>query len=317
MANSAVHTGFWIDHSKDSVLGSTITLEAQWGSQLVAAAAIITQITGIAVWAIVAFGIRHFRSKPGLRDEYDAQLQVLLRNIPAADSAAWAIWNLGRKWSGRRPHVQRSAIALGSIPALVWVLFLAAGVLVGQIATASYTRAVVLVKPASCGFIQPRLDLQGIKGYSNLNINISANAKQYARSCYSGAGSLSPISCSVYAVPSLEYEVALDQPCPILDEEACFPEGDHGAPIALKTKPLDSHEDFGINAPAKDRMTMQQQVTCAPLSYSFVDRFTETMQTESNDTTFGTPRSNATALRYMFGNYSGYGYTVSGIEIPN
>ena len=209
MANSEIHTGFWIDHSRNSVLGATITLEALWGSQLVSASAIIVQIVGIAFWSIVAFIIHQRRSKPGLRDEYDAQLQVLLRNSSVPDDDTLNIISLGKAWAGKRAGVWKSALTMATIPAFVWVGFTIASILVGQITTANYSRATVLLKPGACGFIEPSQSEASLQGFTNVNINISSNAKQYARSCYRSAGSLSPISCSVYPTPELQYLVTL------------------------------------------------------------------------------------------------------------
>ncbi len=48
MAKSRIHEGSWVDHSRGHVVGATLTLKANWGSQLVSAAAIIVQIIGLA-----------------------------------------------------------------------------------------------------------------------------------------------------------------------------------------------------------------------------------------------------------------------------
>lgn len=76
MANSNIHEGLWIDHSRHPVLGATITLKADWGQNLISAAAIVVQIIGIALWTILAYMIHQKRSISGLRDEFEAQLQV-------------------------------------------------------------------------------------------------------------------------------------------------------------------------------------------------------------------------------------------------
>jgi hypothetical protein len=73
--------------------------------------------------AILAFIIHQKRAVPGLRDEYDAQLQVLLRNTQASDSTAWSIFSLGRMWQGRKPGVWRSAAPLSILPASIWIAF--------------------------------------------------------------------------------------------------------------------------------------------------------------------------------------------------
>jgi hypothetical protein len=100
---------------------------------LVSAAAIVVQIIGFSAWTIIAFAIHQQRAVSGLRDEYDAQLQVLLRNTQAADSTSWSIFSLGRTWQGRKQKVWRSAAPLSLLPALLYAAFIVAGVFVGQV----------------------------------------------------------------------------------------------------------------------------------------------------------------------------------------
>ena len=97
MANTDIQTGLWIDHDRHPVLGATITLKTEWGQNLISAAAIVVQTVGVALWMIIAYSIHQRRSIAGLRDEFDAQLQVLLRNCVSADGAAWDVLSLGRR----------------------------------------------------------------------------------------------------------------------------------------------------------------------------------------------------------------------------
>ena len=78
----------------------------------------------------------------------------------------------------------------------------------------------------------------------------------------------------------------------------------------LKTEALNSHSDLGINAAPKNRMTMRFQATCAPLSYSFVENFITRQKANGTDSRYGAPPINSTYEYYMFGNWSGDGYTV-------
>lgn len=144
---------------------------------------------------------------------------------------------------------------------------------------------------------------KSIIGYSNLSINITSIAKQYAQACYSGAGSLSAVSCSTYAVPSLDYSMHLeDEPCPVPGGTACFQPDDQTAqPIRMETAPLDSHYDLGINAPPDQRLKFQYRATCAPLAYDFVDRFANSTTEQKTNSSFGTPPGNATIILYEFG----------------
>lgn len=70
----------------------------------------------------------------------------------------------------------------------------------------------VLLRAGNCGVTEIQTTGKSILGYSNLSINITSISQQYARSCYSGAGSLSAVSCDTYTVPSLPYSMHLDEP---------------------------------------------------------------------------------------------------------
>ncbi|KAF2716923.1 hypothetical protein K431DRAFT_234249, partial [Polychaeton citri CBS 116435] len=270
-------TGFWIDHSRNPVLGATITLEAKYGTQLVSAAAIVVQIIGAALWTILAFALHHHFASPDLRDEYDAQVQVMLRNTGAADWAVWNILGLGLTWRGHKQRVLKKSIGIAAIPALVWVCFIVAGIFVGQIASNSYDVTTVLMKPGVCGYVDYDGTQSSLNGFLKVQKNISTVARNYARSCYDRGG-MSAISCSVYPRAALEYNVLPNQPCPVPSGGACF--GGDNTAVTLQTKALSSHDDFGTNAPKDDRMTLEYKATCAPLDYDFVDSITVENRTD-------------------------------------
>lgn len=295
MANRNIYTGIWLDHDRNPVLGATITLEAQWGQNLISAATIVVQLAGIALWVILAYLLHHRRSTAGLRDEFEAQLQVPLRNCTTADSAAWGILSLGRTWKGRRQEVWKTAGWLSALAAFIFASFLVAGIFVGQISASSYSSFQVLAEAQACGFIDLNAGAAGAAGYNNININVSTNARGYARSCYGGGSIASPISCSVYPVQRLNYTVETEaQACPIPGGAACFTDDVDAAPVTLRTDVIDSHRHLGINAPKRDRLSMQYETTCAPLDYGLVDGFINTTTSSFDDTVFYPDRRNGT-----------------------
>lgn len=157
MANSNKYSGFWVDHSRHPVLGATITLKADWGQNLISAAAIVVQTIGIAMWTDLAYAIHQKRSTVGPRDEFEAQLNVIFRNCVSADEAARDVFPLGRTWNGRKKEVWKTAGWLSGLSAMVYVGFLVAGIFVGQISTNSYDSINVLMAPTACGSIDIKM----------------------------------------------------------------------------------------------------------------------------------------------------------------
>lgn len=312
MANTNIFSGVWIDHSRNPVLGATITLNADWGQNLISAAAIVVQIIGIALWTIVAYTIHQKRATAGLRDEFEAQLQVVLRNCVSADGAAWDLFSLGRAWDGRRPGVWSVAGWMSASATMIYAAFIVAGIFVGQIATNSYDAINVLLAPQACGFINLNAGASGRAGYSNVNINVSTNAQQYARSCYGGGSIISPISCSVYPVSSLNYNAEMtDQACPVLGGAACFEDDPDASPLRLRTEVVDSHRDLGINAPQGDRLSVQYEATCAPLDFDFVDDFMTSTTSTFKDVFFYPSEQNGTLEVYDFGPWTQFDFNTS------
>lgn len=302
MANAKIHTGFWIDHSRGSMLGATLSLDSRLGAQLISAAAITVQIIGFFFFAIIAFIIHQVRARRLIDNEPSGQVQVILRNSSGPPNVLCNILKVINAARGRKARMPSSAVAVAIVTGLTYSSFLVAGVFVGQIATPSYDRPCVLMKPGTCGYLYFPDTRDGLRTWNSIAMNTSEIAKQYARQCYSGLGVWgSTISCSVYAVPQLEYDILHDnQACPIPHPAACFPTGASGSPIALRTKPLDSHRDMGVNAPKKDRMTLQLEVTCAPLTYNFVDQFVSRNSGQNGGESSGVDR-------YMFGSLRSWG----------
>ena len=112
MANTNVHTGFWINHSRGSVLGATVLS--------------FFRFSGIHNWSPQ----RHLRPSdwirgpgrlshsPSTSSELLSACGTMRNGSGAEDSAAWNICNLGRLWQGRRQNVWRSAGTLALLPAL-------------------------------------------------------------------------------------------------------------------------------------------------------------------------------------------------------
>lgn len=160
---------------------------------------------------------------------------------------------------------------LASAPGLIWAGFLVAGIFVGRIVTSTGADSQMLLTAGDCGWLTPAdpAGQDSALGMMHIAINASSVAMQYARQCYQ-EDTLSAVSCTTWPKPKLSYRVDKDQSCPFSGEAVCFEEKD-SAPITMLSSRLDSHIDLGINAPKRERLTLEKRATCAPLTYEFVD----------------------------------------------
>lgn len=86
-----------------------------------------------------------------------------------------------------------------------------------------------------------------------------ANSVNYVQQCYS-ANSSGLSDCNYFAVSRIPAYVDTQNPCPFQDT-ICK----NASNIVLDTGFLNSHEHFGINAPADERILMRSVLECAPL----------------------------------------------------
>jgi len=66
---------------------------------------------------------------------------------------------------------------------------------------------------------------------------------------------------------TLPYSIDTQQDCPFSGRTACLGVNYTvvNEAMAMDTGELDSHVDFGINAPSGDRITFRKRVTCSPI----------------------------------------------------
>lgn len=270
MSSELIQTGFWLDYSKGLVMGATLTYTSRWGSLLVTAASVIVQITGTAVWALVAFWL-HQHLMPAdhtCQDELEAQRSVVLRNSGAV-SAILDLYSIGKTWHGHSPRAWRRSVTVMAMPLLIVVGFAVAGVLVASVAL-DPQKSHGLVQPGLCGLILSGSfagsdgDLMHTDYY--FRSNTTSSAKTYAQQCYARQG-WGTSECNSFAVPALSYRNGTI-PCALLDYGTC------AVPEALTyTAILDSHDDLGINAKKSDRLKYGYNLTCAPVPLDVLDSY--------------------------------------------
>lgn len=302
MSNIPVHTGQWIDWSYGLVLGSYRTFTVRDTLYIIGATSAFLTLVGGGVWNIVAF-IYHQTLAKKEPDIITLQHRSIYRNDSTATSAIldafwvywqWKPWRLcGRRrrvgtsgplkhlWPPhRRPKKRAKHVGMRTcllmLPALtIFSGFVVAGIFGSHIAAPAYKSNTMLVATrldqGTCGITLFDDTIEAVTAFDIDVANRTRAAVSYARSCYSPpSGSVNAVSCSLFANSKLEYE-ADDTECPFEDSMCAI---NSSTPAhRLRTKPLDSHHDFGINAPAFQRLKLLKETICAPL---IVHGFTST-----------------------------------------
>lgn len=112
--------------------------------------------------------------------------------------------------------------------------------------------------------------MQVLVPYMTRAVNIAAN---YAQQCYSSNGPPSPLDCGAYVKKRIPFTVTTNASCPF-DPSICT--RTNGS-LLLDTGYMDSHDDFGINAPSQERWQFRKTVHCLPLvTNDFTSRHNKT-----------------------------------------
>ena len=304
MSNLPVHTGQWIDWTRGIVLGNYRTFSVRETLYITGATAAFLAYVGGCVWSIYAFFRHQHLSRQKEPDFITLQQRLIYRNNSTATAAAvdafwvywtWKPWKIhGRKgrlkylWPphlrGRKrgKHVGRRTSCL-IIPALlIFAAFAIAGIFASHIAAPAYNTNTVLVQnqfdQGHCGITLFDNFLEGVPDFDVKAANDTRAAVGYARSCYSPtSGIIDSVACSLFAKTKLKY-VADEVGCPFgdpnkpLENSMCAFNSNQGA-YRLRTVPLDSHDDFGINARPRNRVTLIKELVCSPL---VIDGFNST-----------------------------------------
>lgn len=303
------HTGVWIDWSQGAISGATLTLSQKRAGLLTAFLAVLVSSAGSLFWNLIAFAIHQACTTKvwKKRDALHYQRQVILRNKGTL-AAAWALLKL--PFAHRRMVSKR---CLRSLPfatfAILTVLFFSiSGIFTSYISklSSNYT----LIIGLDCGFWED----DTTPGVSSPTISKSLldtyDAATYVRQCYQGNPNGS--YCETFVRPYLTFTTDSNASCPFGDNLCAY--NNHSA-FQMDTGQLDSHEDFGINAPPKDRIKFRRVCTCAPIRHG------SGLATVVNDSTHGevlyvyagaqpSSQLNYTFVHIPIPNLDGVGYTL-------
>ncbi|KAI8954984.1 hypothetical protein F4801DRAFT_530677 [Xylaria longipes] len=253
-----VFTGVWTNWSYGKIRGATLTLTQSNGNLLIAFVALFASMLAGHIWKIIRFGLHLWNTSPEAHDALYHQQQALLRNSSTAGSSAFTLMELAWAWR-RSPRCWRF------VPLIVFTIALAVGL---ALASGFSARVAigneVLISGNNCGMpINP----QGVNttfvltSFSPLVADFATSAAVQASQCYTNnPGGITSPACKTFINPRLVGNVDRNATCPFGD--LCRSKFDN---IFFDTGLLDSHKDFGINAPEEERFSWRQTMHCAVL----------------------------------------------------
>ncbi|KAI1112279.1 hypothetical protein F5Y14DRAFT_463742 [Nemania sp. NC0429] len=254
-----VHIGLWTDWSYGKILGSTLTLSRDNANLLIGAVTFFITIVAVYIWKIISFSLHAYYSDPGPRDGLYHQRQAIIRNSSSAAGTVLSLVNI--IWAWRK--VTKSWLRL--LPLLLLTILTALGLALASIfASRVATGSEVLPTGSGCGMVVPDLSdpslSQVFTDYTPYLADSLTQASIYASQCYEGSSS-SSMGCGIFVKPQLKAEkIDANTSCPF--PTLCQTEDSN---LLIDTGLLNSHDDFGINAPEDERFLFRMTVACAPL----------------------------------------------------
>ncbi|KAK8055113.1 hypothetical protein PG993_000340 [Apiospora rasikravindrae] len=256
-----VYVGFWTNWSQGSVLGSTLTLTQTNANLVIAFVAFLVTVSTANLWGIICFTAHHLYSTNEPRDALHHQRQAILRNNGGPFSGLNTLLRLSWAWRKSKRRSLRRLMPLIVLTAALMGGFTTASIFAAKIATSSE----VLISSPTCGVIgndnrgRSAIDnMQVLTPYMSRGVSVAAN---YAQQCYATNGPPSPLDCGTYVKKRMPFTVTVNASCPF-DPRIC--RRVNGS-LLLDTGLMDSHDDFGINAPSNERWQFRKTVHCSPL----------------------------------------------------
>jgi hypothetical protein len=215
-------------------------------------------ITCLATWTnttALARVLHRYYSTPKSQDAFHHQRQIILCNSGSADSSLIELIQLHFAWHRRGrilwlfPTVSTALFCI--------IAFTLAGGFSSQISSSAGTEAVL--DGINCG--QPNLGNVSLAALDSWVANQVNNGLNYVQQCYS-ANSSGLIDCKSFVKERIPSYINNTAPCPFANE-LCR---SNSSNLILDTGYLNSHYDFGINAPPDQRILLRRVLQCAPLT---------------------------------------------------
>lgn len=270
---SGIYEGVWIDYSRGTFSGLTLTLTSRNGAILtglyltcppitmhaltnVAALSVFAHLCGSSLWRIVKY-IAH-QKKATYGDPHDGLTQaqrVILRNNNSATSAAIQYIQLGLSWRESAPQAVLRSLVLSTLAIVIAIASAGLGILSSKATLSGHSTG--LLSSASCGVWIGNTFLDDARDLLMGNL-LDAN---YADACYNAT---SGTRCSTsFVQPRLNWTLFTNTSCPFA---ASICSGGHMQAISMVSDLIDSRDGLGLNTPDDDRLFYRRVSTCAVIN---------------------------------------------------
>ncbi|KAM0430049.1 hypothetical protein ACHAPT_006055 [Fusarium lateritium] len=272
-----VRRGAWRNWDAHAATGGQITMLKDDAELLGIFIGIFLVFAAAGLWTLLAYLLfqlnrRRRRRKQGIGafDGLYHQQQTILRNGGSDIAIGGSFLKLWLAW-GNSPKVLRRTLPIVILALASFGFFLIALPFITAVEMFDNQGNQVLIKSPRCGFWAPDLENYPLAAYTGLTQR-TFEAASYVDNCYESKAE-SALCDQFLAKRQLPIIRVYNVSCPF-DESVCLPrfKGDKHPAITIKTDDLDSHKDFGINAPPGERVKMRRSMTCSPLN---VNRFSK------------------------------------------
>ncbi|KAH6982631.1 hypothetical protein EDB80DRAFT_251000 [Ilyonectria destructans] len=269
-----VRRGGWTNWNGNAVSGGKITMGKNSADLVAIFIGIFIVFVEGGLWTLLTLFLfkwnrrrrlrRHAIQQQGNLDALYHQEMTILRNSDSATAIASAYLKLWSTWGFTNSRVAWRTLPLILLAVLSFLFFLIGVPFIAAFQLLENQGDEVLIQSPNCGFWLASLADDPVAGFNALR-NQSWEAVTYVDSCYEGSAELA--LCDRF-LPRRQLPVFswTNGECPF-DKKICLSKDKFPA-FVMKTEVLDSHTDFGINAPKHERVKMQRTTTCAPLDVS-------------------------------------------------
>lgn len=269
-ATKYIYQGIWVNYSRGSIWGSTLTVSPQQASILSPALAILVSVAGAQLWTLSQYVLHQIYATSKPRTFIHHQSQAILRNSSSDFDALSRLSRLAIAWRHQRPRrLFRSLAPLLAWAALHFLLVVSAGVFSSVLLAGNSD---VLSRSPWCGSFSDTYLESVYNPNQQYGDNIVAPSNEYNTYANSRIALVQqtvdvckdrPDSCDGPRPKALPFTTTfVPGACPV-NSSICHP--DAGGSIALDTGFLSSHAHLGYNAPANDRISVRLTAQCSPL----------------------------------------------------
>lgn len=257
-----IYHGFWTNWSYGPIFGRILTISRQNADLVIAFTGVFVTFVGVRFWRILSLACHRFFSSPCPQGALYHQRQAILRNSPSADSAFITFLGLCWAWRHTSERALRRLYLLFLLSVFCSAAFVIAGGFSSRISTLVGTE--VLLRGSACGSLQADSveDKDAYLAAKAWAMQTIRHAFNYAQQCYASSPSSIGTSCLILVRPQLLGKQNKSASCPF-HGSVCR---DTTTNLLLDSGYLDSHWDFGLNAPPNERILIRNVLHCAPLA---------------------------------------------------